>query len=473
MKNAQFSSICTQFRPKGFRTARYFGLLGCFLLLHTAAHGQSAILEAYIQEGLAANLSVQQQDIALARQQEALRQSKAVALPKFTFDANYTLAAGGRKIDFPIGDLLNPVYDGLYQIQTMTPGVKSPIQLENQAVQFLPNNFHETKISFAYPIFNSDIGYNRQIQTQLLAQKAALKASTQHELRYQITEAYLNYARALEAEKIWLNAKTVLTELRRFNESLVKNEVATRDVVSTAQYELSKAEQEIFQLRSQQNNALAYFNYLINRDLQAPITLDSNLLQTSLPVYQSETLVQQSLENRAELDALQAGLQAAETDIRRNSANQKLPDFYLGGSFGFQGFAYTFNRDQLYALAQVGLTYDLFDGGIRKSKTQEARLQAESLRNTTEQARQQIALQVTAAWNDLQAAQNILQTTAIGLEAAEESARIAQNKYRAGQLLLLEWLDAQNRVTTARLQQVLAHSEVLLREAALRKAVGI
>lgn len=473
MINAQLSSLLSHFWQNPFSSIRSFGFLLCLFLSNGPLQGQSAILEAYIQEGLAANLSVRQQDIAIASQQEALRQSKALSLPKFTFDANYILAAGGRKIDFPIGDLLNPVYDGLYQIQTMTPGAKSPIQLENQAVPFLPNNFHETKISFAYPIFNSDIGYNRQIQTQLLAQKAAQKATTQHELRYQITEAYLNYTRALEAEKIWINAKTVLTELKRFNESLVKNEVATRDVVSTAQYELSKADQEIFQLRSQQNNARAYFNYLINKDLQAAVLVDSTLLQTALPAYQSETLVQQSLDNRAELDALQAGLQAAETDIRRNSANQKLPDFYLGGSFGFQGFAYTFNRDQLYALAQVGLTYDLFDGGIRKSKTQEARLQAESLRNTTEQARQQIALQVTAAWNDLQAAQNILQTTAVGLIAAEESARITQNKYRAGQLLLLEWLDAQNRVTTARLQQVLAQSEVLLREAALRKAVGI
>jgi outer membrane protein TolC len=38
---------------------------------------------------------------------------------------------------------------------------------------------------------------------------------------------------------------------------------------------------------------------------------------------------------------------------------------------------------------------------------------------------------------------------------------------------LLEYLDAQNRVTTARLQQVLAWSEVLLKEAALKKAAGI
>ncbi|MDX1911500.1 MAG: TolC family protein, partial [Saprospiraceae bacterium] len=387
--------------------------------------------------------------------------------------ANYTLAAGGRKIDFPIGDLLNPVYDGLYQIRTGDPNGKSPIQLENEQIQFLPNNFHETKINFAYPIFNSDLKYNREIQTHLLQGKNAEKAAGEQALRYEITSAYLNYLRALEAEKIWKNTRTVLSELKRFNESLVKNNVATRDIIATADYELSKVEQEVFSLRSQQNNARAYFNYLINKDLQAEVIADTLLLQTALPDYQPGTLVEQSLENRAELDALRAGEQAAATDIRRNAANSKLPDFYLGGSIGFQGFGYTFNKDQAYALAQVGLTYDLFDGGLRKSKTQEARLQAEAIRNQTEQVKQQIALQVTAAWNDLEAAQNAFEAGRSALRSAEESFRIVNNKYRAGQALLLEFLDAQNRVTTARLQQLLAWSDVLLKEAALRKAAGI
>jgi outer membrane protein TolC len=430
---------------------------------------QSAILENYIQEGLRANLSLREQSLGIAQQQEQVRQSKSLGLPKLTFDANYTLAGGGRRIDFPIGDLLNPVYGTLNQL---TQSNQFPT-LENQQIQFLPNNFHETKVNFAYPIFNSDLKYNREIQRHLLQSKTAEKAASEHGLRYQITEAYLHYLRALEAEKIWLNAKTVLSELRRFNESLVKNNVATRDVLTTADYEISKADNEVFKLQSQQNNARAYFNFLINKDLESEVLVDTSLLRSTVTAYQPQQLVQQSVENRAEFGALRAGQQAAETDVRRNAANTKLPDFYLGGSLGFQGFGYKFNQEQAYALAQVGLSYDLFDGGLRKSKTQAARLQAETLHNQTEQIKQQIALQITAAWNDLEAAQNTFKTSQSALRAAEETFRILNNKYRAGQLLLLEYLDAQNRVTTARMQQLLAWSEVLLKEAALRKAAGI
>ena len=463
--------------------ARLCSLPTCLLLALSllTAHlsAQSAVLEAYIQQGLSANLGLQQQNLEVQKAQEAVRQSKSLGLPTLTFDANYTVAAGGRRIDFPIGDLLNETYRNLNALNAvpgnLPPGVV-PGQyptLENQQIQFLPNNFHETKVSFAYPIFNSDLKYNRQIQASLLESKSAQQAIGAHEVRYQITEAYLRYLQTLEAERVWNNARTVLVELRRFNESLVKNNVATRDIVATADYELSKADNEIFKFKSQQNTARAYFNFLINKDLQSDVTVDTTLLRASPIVYQPSELVQQALTNRPEFAALRAGQQAAETDVRRNAANLKLPDLYLGGSFGFQGFQYTFSKEQAYALAQVGLTYPLFDGGIRRSKTQEARIESEKIRNQTAQAQQQVALQVTSAWNDLDAAQNTFRTAQVGLRAAEETFRIVNNKYRASQVLLLEFLDAQNRVTTARLQQLLAWTDVLLREAALRKAAGL
>ncbi|HMX40380.1 MAG TPA: TolC family protein [Saprospiraceae bacterium] len=427
------------------------------------ASAQSAILEQYIQQGLSANASLRQQDLEVKKAQEMLRQSRSIALPKLDFEANYTLATGGRTLDFPIGDLLDPLY-------LKTFGIPSPVG--NQNIQFLPNNFHETKVNVAYPLFNSDIRYNRQIQQSLLEGKMAQQAAGAHELRYQITEAYLRYLQAIEAERLWANARDVLLELRRFNESLVKNNVATRDVVATADYELSRTDQEIIRLRSQQNTARAYFNYLINQDLQQDVQVDSLLLRSAGGSYQPDALLSQALARRPEFAALRAGQQAADTDVRRNAANLRLPDLYIGGSFGFQGFKYTFSKEQAFSIGQVGLTYDLFDGGLRSSRTEVARLEAEKLRQQTVQVQQQIALQITSAWNDLQSAQQGYRTAQTGVRAAEEIFRIVNNKYRANQVLLLEFMDAQNRLTNARLQQLLAWADVLLKEAALKKAAG-
>ena len=437
--------------------------------LPRAGAQSSPVLDEYIRTGLSNNLALQQQNLDVQKSLAAVRAARSLFYPAVQFNATYTRAAGGRKIDFPIGDLLNPVYGTLNQLTQ-----SNQFQLlENQQIQFLPDNFQETYIKFAYPLFNSDLRYNRQIQEQVVLGKTAQRAAYEHEIRYRITEAYLQYLQALEAEKIWLNTKTVLTELRRFNESLVKNNVATRDVVATADYELSKTENEIFQLHSRQNTARAYLNFLINRDLQAEVTVDTALLHQAVPAYDPRTLREGALTGRQELAALRAGQSATEIALKLNEANRILPDAYIGGQVGFQGFGYKFNGDQAYVLAQVGLTYDLFNGGLTKNKIQQARIDAEKARAQVGEVQQQIDLQVTQAWNEFEAARNGWITAQQGQKAAAETFRIVNNKYRANQVLLIEFLDAQNRVTTADLQVLLAWTEVLVKEAALKKAAGL
>ena len=429
----------------------------------------SPILDTYIQTGLNSNLTLRQHDLDLQKSLEAVRQARSLFYPTVQFNATYTRAAGGRSIEIPVGDMLNPVYSTLNQI-TQTNAFP---MLENQKEQFLPDNFQETYLKVAYPLFNSDRKYNQQIQEHLVQGKTAQKSAYEHELRYRITESYLQYLQLLEAEKIWLNSKSVLLELRRFNQSLVDNQVATRDVVATADYELSKTEQEIFQVQSQQNTARAYFNFLINRPLQETILIDTALLQQGVRAYDLEELLQGAMTSRQELAALRAGQTAAETALKLNEAKRILPTAYIGGQVGFQGFGYNFGDNQAYALAQVGISYDIFNGGLTKSKIQEARIQTEKLRTQSTEVQQQIALQLTQSWNALENARNAWTTSRQGLNAAEEVFRIVNNKYRANQVLLLEYLDAQNRVTTARLQVLLAWSEVLVKEAELKKAAGL
>ncbi|MCB9307228.1 MAG: TolC family protein [Lewinellaceae bacterium] len=429
----------------------------------------SEILDSYIRTGLESNLALRQQQLDLNKAQEAIRQSRALFYPTLQFNANYTRATGGRSIDIPVGDLLNPVYSTLNLI-TQTNAFPT---ISNENVQFLPDDFHETKIKVAYPLFNSDLRYNRQIKTQLYESKAAQKSAYEHELRYRITEAYLQYLQSLEAEKIWQHSRDVLVELRRFNESLVNNQVATKDIVATADYELSKADNELFKLQQTQQTARAYFNFLINRDLQSDITVDTSLLRGAAGNYETEEMIRQAFASRYEFNALSAGKNAAETAVKLNAANLRIPDFYIGAEAGFQGFGYKFNGEQSYALAQIGLSYDLFDAGMRKSKTQEARIEAEVIETRYQEVRQQIALEVIDASNSYAAAKHSYETTQSGLRAAEASFRIINNKYRANQALLIEYLDAQNRVTTAQLQVALALTDVLIREAALKKAAGM
>lgn len=425
----------------------------------------SVMLEDYIRLGLENNPRTQSRRLNLQQSDLQIKQAKALGLPTLTFNANYTRALGGRKLDFPIGDLLNPAYSALNAInpQFMFP------TLENQQIQFLPDNFHETKLNFAYPLYNTDIRYNRRIQQQLRESQDAQLLATEHELRYQITEAYVRYLQTWEAEKIWKNTREVLLELKRLNESLVKNNVATKDIITTADYELNKIDNELFALETQRNTAQAYVNLLLFRDLQTPLVPDTNLLRALVPDHRLEPLLDQAQRNRQELRALQSGINASETAVKLNQSNQKLPDLYIGGELGFQGFGYKFNGDQAYMLAQVSLSYDLYDGGQRKQKTQISRIEAEKMKVQQAEVAQQIQMQVIQTFNEFLAARFAFETAKTGVQSAESVFRIVNNKYRSGQALLIELLEAQNRVTTARLQQSLAWSNVILESAELNR----
>ncbi|MBK8554831.1 MAG: TolC family protein [Lewinellaceae bacterium] len=444
--------------------------VGVLLLtgLQGRAQSSSAILEEYIQKGLQSNLALQQKNLDWQQSLEAVREAQALFYPSLQFNATYTRAIGGRKIDLPIGDLLNPVYSSLNQL-TQSNNFPS---ISNQSIQFLPDDFQETYIKFAYPLFNSSIRYNKEIQEQLTASKAATRAAYESNLKSEITSAYLQYGQTIEAQKIIEASSKVLLELRRFNESLVRNNVATRDLISAADYEISQLDQKAAEIKAANATARAYFNFLLNKNLESEIALDSQLLIRTVPRYSLDSMIMLAKQNRKELDAAHAGLSAAEAAAQLERAKIKYPEAYIGGQFGFQGTGFQYDKDQAYALAQVGLRYDLYTGGQRQSKVQQARIAADKISVQQLELEQQIALQVTQAWQNLEAARAGLDNAEKALEAASERFRIINNKYRAGQALFLEWTDANNKVNVATLQRVMAHTALQLAEAKLMQSVG-
>src|SRR6218665_4199541 len=121
-----------------------------FLISSGNTIAQSKILQDYVEAGLESNLSLKQQNLELEKAIKSIDIAKSNLFPRIAFAPNYTLAAGGRKLDFPVGDLLNPVYKTLNQL---TSSSNFP-SIENVSQQLAPNNFHETKVTFQYPIFN-------------------------------------------------------------------------------------------------------------------------------------------------------------------------------------------------------------------------------------------------------------------------------------------------------------------------------
>ncbi|MBS1555677.1 MAG: TolC family protein [Bacteroidetes bacterium] len=439
-----------------------------FALLPMWACAQSPVLEGYIQEGLKSNLQLQQEQLSYEKSVDNLGLARALFMPQVSAIANYTLAGGGRKIQFPVGDLLNPVYSTLNQL---TNSSAFP-QIANVNEQFLPNNFHETKFRVVQPLFNPDIYFNYKAQKELITVQQAQKNAFQNELKFNITSAYYQYLQSEEALVILGKTKNLLQELLKVNTSLVANAKATKDVVLNTEYELSKLEQQIAENEKNNQVARAYFNFLLNRDLETSIVKDTAVMSAATNNFNLEQLTQEAISNRQEVKQLEGGLRANEQLVGLQKGNALWPKVNVVGDIGYQGFQYKFDQPQQFYLVQFGLSWDLFKGGEKKTRVQQARIDQSVLENKMQQLKKQIELQVIQSHYELETARQAYAASQSGVRSTERSFQIIRSKYSEGQAILLEYLDAQNKLTTARLTQSINHYELLRKEAALHKTLS-
>lgn len=449
------------------KTLTNFALLAC-LAVATAAPGQAqSILQGYIDEGLKSNLQLKQEQLNYDKSVEALNIARALIYPQIAINANYTLAHGGRKIELPLGDLMNPVYATLNKL---TDSNQFPT-LSNQSINFLPNNFHDTKVRVIQPLFNPDIYFNFKAQKELISVQQAQKNAYENELKYSITAAYYQYLQSEEALKVLVETRGFLNELLKVNQKLVANQKATKDVVLSAEYEINKIDQQLAETAKNNEVAKAYFNFLLNRDLAKEIIVDTTLVSSNQD-QTLEELRETAFAQRQEIRQLQRGLAASEQVVELNRASALLPKINVVGDIGYQGFQYKFDNSQQYALVQFSLSWDLFRGGEKKARTQQARIDYQVVENKMEQLRRQIELQVIQTHYEREASEQAWTTAQSGVRAAEKNFQIIRSKYEEGQALMIEYLDAQNKWTTARLTQSLRLFDLLRAEAALQKTIA-
>jgi len=438
------------------------------LVASSAAFAQSQVLDSYIQEGLKNNLQLKQEQLNYERSIENLAQAKALFLPYVGANATYQFADGGRKITIPVGDLMNPVYSTLNQLTGTT---KFP-QIANSNTNFLASDFHDTKIRIIQPLFNPEIYFNYKAQKELITVQQAQKKAYENQLKYEITSAYFQYLQSDEALRILKNTQSILLELLKINQSLVANAKATKDVVLNTEYELNKIEQQIADNEKNHQVAQAYFNFLLNREMNSSIERDSTLSALENDQQEIPALTNIALKQRQELQQLQNGLRANQQLIGLSKGNALLPKINVVGDVGYQGFYYKFNNDQKYWLVQFGLTWDIFKGGEKRAKTQQARIDYQVTENKMEQLKKQIELQVIQSHYELASARQAYRASQSGVRSAEKSFQIIRAKYNEGQAILLEYLDAQNKFTTAQLTNSINQYELLRKSAALQKTIN-
>ncbi len=428
---------------------------------------QNDILDNYIKFGLKENLALKQKKFSLEQSIAVLNEARGMFFPSISINARYTRAGGGRTINFPVGDLFNPIYKTL---NALTHSNRFPTNLPNQIIPFLREKEHDTKLSFVLPIIQPALFYNYGIKSDLSEIKKIEKNIYERKLITDIKVAYFNYLKTIKVNQIFLSTINLVKENLRVSKSLYKNDKVTIDVVYRAKAELSNIEQKQMEAERNVDLAKSYFNFLLNRPLDTEIETSLNF-HNKLPI-ELKRMEIIALKNREEFSQLKLAEEVAKGSSSLVKSKY-LPGVVLAVDYGFQGEKYNFTKDDDYWMASLVLQWNLFNGFQDKAKAEQADLEAKKIRMQVLEVQNQIRLQVKEAVKNFKVAKETIKTTRERLESFQKSFKIINKKFNEGMVPQIEYLDARNKLTQAEVQAIIAEYDYKQKYAMLEQAAAL
>ena len=244
----------------------------CLLLIFLVFTGAGAPqidaqdFKPLIQKAWEKSPELRSRNFRLQAAEAALSEAKSMYGPSLGFNTTYTLAAGGRDIDFPIGDLLNPVYGTLNQL-TATNNFP---QVENQSIQFLPNNFYDARFRVTQPIYYPDLAINKKLKTEAIElQKLETKAYKRY-LSKEVMTTYFQLRMSEEGSKILEAADLLLSEAARTTGSMVRNGIAIPSALTRIEAQMAGVDAQKMEIATNGKNAKRYLEYLVGSADQLP-----------------------------------------------------------------------------------------------------------------------------------------------------------------------------------------------------------
>ena len=290
----------------------------------------------------------------------------------------------------------------------------------------------------------------------------------QDDLAYQVATAYVNALENLATEKVNLETENNLADHE-------KNIAAMYDAGATAKIDLLRAQVETS--NASQDTAKAHAAYEVSLTNLATLMATKNISNLTVEEFSAthdlgdlENYISLAEEKRADLKADEIGIEQGElnTEIARSGKRPTI-SAEVGAGLGAQSGNWHVTPN---VSAGVSASWNIFDSGVTKAQIREAEIEVERLRLAMQNDINSIHEDVITAHKNLRIALMRLRTTQRAVNLAEEERFIASEKYRAGEGILLDVLDAEVALATAKKNHVSAVHDVLRYRFDLSHATG-
>jgi outer membrane protein TolC len=435
------------------------------------------VVDDLVGDALNANLEFDAATLQVTQRLAQLDQARARYLPAIDLTARYTRADAGRTLEFPVGDLLNPVYA---QLNQLTGGTHfAPVA--NQQIDFQRPREQQTALALTQPLYDARISAAhaaaRADYDASESGRRALAGRLQRDMRV----AYYRWLQARAQVEIFTATRELALENQRVNDSLFKNGKITRDLVYRAEADELEIEQSLLAQQASLRLAQSYVNLLRNSPFDRTLPLpdaadpDGARLRGELEAYAKPAalaeLQDRAVGQRAELRELEANAAAAAAGERLARAAFK-PQLALAVEYGIQGVDYGVGSDERYLLASVVLKFSFFSGGGDQAGIAGSHAAWRAAQTARDIEAQQIRFQVQQALQDLEVTRATLDTADKRVAAAAGAFRIAARKRDLGQINQAEFIDARRSRTDAELNSTVTRFAALANLAELEYALG-
>lgn len=444
-----------------------------FLVLGLNAHADQNALELYITEGLRNNLALKQQEFQFEKSMEVLKEAKGMFLPSIHLMGRFTRAGGGRMFEIPVGDLINPInstFNQLYSFHGITAGL--PTNIPNEMIPFLREQEQETKLRLIQPVYHPALLQNYKLRTNLSKIEENQVDIFKRHLIKDIKSAYYVYLKTLRVIEILDETKVLLEENLRISKSLVESDKATENIVFRAEADLALLDQHKAEAEKNRIIASKYFNFLLNRELDALIEADYDQLLPLPEFVDFETALKFAFDQREEFRQMTSALKAASNQVGLATSNY-LPAITAVFDYGFLAEKYSFSKDDDFWMASFVLEWSLFTGGQNKAKKAQAMLDKKKLEVQQTELKKHVQLQVQEKYEALKAARLAIDAAIKQERSARSNFDIVSKKYEYGMTPQIVYLDARSILTNASINKTISYAQFLIQHAEFEQAAAL
>lgn len=242
-----------------------------------------------------------------------------------------------------------------------------------------------------------------------------------------------------------------------------------------AEVELANTQQALARAQNAARVARSAFNTVLSRPVNAPVdVVEPDPLWEPVRGELQEYMAR-ALENRPEIKVINIGLMQSDQEIRL--ANSKYyPEVSLTAEYVKEGDTPDVSGSDFHDArdlrAMANLTWTFWEWGKTRYSVREKESFKRELMKEKLGLEEDISFEVKQAVLDLETAEKNIPTTRKAVEQGEENLRVSEERYKAQVTTITEVLDAQTRLTQARVNYFSALYDHHLAKARLFKAMG-